>query len=86
MTALAAKHNAKTMVGIQGAFPSIIRKMKELVESGTIGKLLSSTIFASMSNGGATEVKNVRYFLDREIGGNVLTIRFGHSIEYICCG
>jgi predicted dehydrogenase len=86
MTALAAKHKAKTMVGIQGSFPSIIRKMKELVDSGRIGKLLSSSVFASMSNGGETEVKNVRYFLDRDIGGNVVTIRFGHAIEFITCG
>lgn len=60
--------------------------MKEIVESGRIGKVLSSSILASMSNGGATEVKNVRYFLDREVGGNVLTIRFGHAVEFITCG
>jgi predicted dehydrogenase len=86
MTALAAKHNSKTMVGIQGSFPSIMHKMKELIEGGRIGKILSSSILAHMSNGGATEVKNVRYFLDRDIGGNVLSIRFGHAIECITCG
>ena len=86
MTALATKHNSKTMVGIQGSFPSIIRKMKELVESGRIGKMLSSTILAHMGNGGETEVKNVRYFLDRDVGGNLVTIRFGHAIEFITCG
>ena len=86
MTALATKHNSKTIVGVQGSFPSIIRKMKKLIEGRRIGKILSSSILTHMSNGGATEVKNLRYFLDRDIDGNVLSIRFGHAIECITCG
>jgi len=83
MASLANKHGAKTMVGIQGSFSPVIRKMKELVEGGRIGKVLSSSVLASTGNGGLTEVKNVRYFLDRQVGGDILSIHFGHSIEFI---
>jgi predicted dehydrogenase len=86
MAALAASHNAKTMVGIQGSFSSVARKVSETIKSGKIGEVLSSTFFSSEGNGGKTEVKNVRYFIDREVGGNVLSIRVGHSIEVVTSG
>jgi hypothetical protein len=30
--------------------------------------------------------KNIAYFADREVGGNMLTINFGHGIEYMAEG
>jgi predicted dehydrogenase len=40
MASLAAKYNVKTIVGTQGSFsPRTVRKMKEMVEEGTVGKL-----------------------------------------------
>ncbi|TVY81618.1 Galactose/lactose metabolism regulatory protein [Lachnellula suecica] len=83
MAALAAKHGSKTMVGLQGSFSPVIRKLKETVAEEKIGKILSSTVFASMVNAGPKERKNVRYFLDREVGGSILSIHLGHAIEYI---
>ena len=90
MHSLAEKHGAKTIVGIQGAFSPVVRKMKEIVErddeEGGIGKVLSSTIVASVGNGDVWERKNVRYFLEREVGGNVVSIHLGHSLEFIASG
>ncbi|KAE9362953.1 oxidoreductase family protein-like protein [Stipitochalara longipes BDJ] len=87
MLSLSKQHGAKTIVGIQGSFSLVIRKMKEIVEKGKeeggIGKVLSSTIVASIGNGDVSERKNVRYFLEREIGGNVVSIHFGHTLEFI---
>lgn len=83
MAALAAKYNAKTMVGIQGSFSPVVRKLKQVIESGKIGNIVSSDVCASVGNGGRTESKNVRYFLDRKVGGNLLSIHFGHSLEFI---
>lgn len=57
--------------------------MKEIVEGGRVGKVLSSSFLASNGNGGPTEVKNVRYFLDHGVRGNILSIHFKHSIEFI---
>jgi predicted dehydrogenase len=60
--------------------------MKEMVGSGKIGKVLGSTIMASLGNGDTTERKNVRYFLKREVGVNVVSIHLGHSLEFIASG
>lgn len=86
MQALAAKHNAPTIVGLQGSFSPQVRKMKEVVESGRVGNVISSSWQAALGNGGATESKNVRYFLDRDVGGNVITIGVGHSLEFLHYG
>ncbi|KAB8221555.1 hypothetical protein BDV33DRAFT_76505 [Aspergillus novoparasiticus] len=83
MATLASKHNARTIVGIQGAFSPIIRKMRSVIERGEIGRVLASTITGSFGNNIDAESKNVRYFLDREVGGNPITIHVGHSLESI---
>ncbi|KAE8381573.1 hypothetical protein BDV26DRAFT_289421 [Aspergillus bertholletiae] len=83
MATLAAKHNARTIVGIQGAFSPVIRKMRSVIESGQIGRVLASTAIGSFGNSIDAESKNVRYFLDREVGGNPMTIHVGHTLEFI---
>ncbi|KAL2068549.1 hypothetical protein VTL71DRAFT_14886 [Oculimacula yallundae] len=80
---LARKHNVKTIIGLQGSFAEPIRKIKSLVDEGKIGKVLSSTMFAALGNSGRTESKNVRYFLDRDVGGNTLSIHFWHAMECV---
>jgi predicted dehydrogenase len=86
MAALAEKHNAPTVVGIQGSFSPEIRKLKEIIDSGRIGRVISSSWQAPFGNGGPTERKNVRYFVDRDVGGNVITIGVGHSLEFLASG
>lgn len=86
MAALAAKHSAPTIVGIQGSFSPEVRKMKEIIVSGRIGKVISSSWNVAFGNGGPTVRKNVRYFVDREVGGNVITIGVGHCLEFLTYG
>ncbi|KUJ07716.1 putative oxidoreductase [Mollisia scopiformis] len=81
MMELAAKSGSRTVVGLQAAFDPGMRMMKKYIDDGKLGRVLSSTVFASEINGGETEVKNVRYFMDREVGGNLVSIRFGHAFE-----
>lgn len=83
---LAAEHNAKTLVGLQGSFSPLIRKVKDIVESGTIGRVVSSSWQAALGNGGGVEGSRVRYFVDREVGGNVISIAVGHSLEFLNYG
>ncbi|KAF7596211.1 hypothetical protein BBP40_002743 [Aspergillus hancockii] len=83
MAALAAKHNAPTIVGIQGSFSPIIRKLRSVVESGEIGRILSSTAIGGFGNDIDAESKNIRYFLDREVGGSPMTIHVGHVVEFV---
>ena len=86
MTTLAKKHNAPTIVGLQGAFAPEVRKLKEVIDSGRIGPVVSSSWIASLGNGGGVERKNVRYFVDRKVGGNVVSIAVGHSLEFLTYG
>jgi predicted dehydrogenase len=86
MLSLSHTNGSRTIVGLQGSFSPVIRKMREMVGSGKIGKVLGSTIMASLGNGDTTERKNVRYFLEREVGGNIISIHLGHSLEFIASG
>jgi predicted dehydrogenase len=50
MAALAGRHGAKSLVGIQGSFSPVIRKMKQILERRGIGKVLCSSIAAGIGN------------------------------------
>ncbi|KAI9722729.1 MAG: hypothetical protein M1812_001660 [Candelaria pacifica] len=78
---LAREKGVKTMVGLQGRRGPPVQTVKGILESGRIGKVLSSTLVADAYNGGAVEMQGARIMLDREIGGNILTIHFGHIID-----
>jgi predicted dehydrogenase len=69
-------------VGLQGRQAPIIKKLKELVLGGRIGKVLNSTYVAQAGPGGPTLTKGVEYLVQKEFGGNLLTIFFGHEIDY----
>ncbi|KAK0109430.1 hypothetical protein ONS95_002124 [Cadophora gregata] len=93
MSELAKKHGGRTIVGLQGRYSEPVVKVRELVwgkgggvgevGGGRVGKVLGSTLFAALGNSGRTERKNVRYFLDREVGGNTLSIHFWHAMECV---
>jgi predicted dehydrogenase len=86
MTELAKKHNAKTILGIQASFSPLARKLRQFIDSGKLGKILSSSYVAAMGSLGANHSKVVRYFLDRSVGGNPVSIHLGHSLEFITTG
>lgn len=79
MLETARQSGSKTIVGLQGRANPVVQKLKQIIEEGRIGKVLSSTIYGSTTNGGAEESAKVRYITQREVGGNILTIHFGHS-------
>jgi predicted dehydrogenase len=69
----------KSFVALQGRQSPIVRKIKNLIESGRIGKVLSSSFIGAVGNGGGEESVATKYFTDRNVGGNPFTIGFGHS-------
>lgn len=83
MTAIAKKYNARNMVGLQGRLSPVVMRIKELLDGGRIGKVLSSSYLAAPSNGGATETWSLDYFTRREVGCSILTTGIGHSLEFI---
>lgn len=73
----------KAVVGLQARQAPIVKKVKQLVDSGKIGKVLSSTWAGYAGNGGESTPQAVEYIGRREVGGNLVTIHFGHAVDYL---
>ena len=54
-------------------------KLKELIASGQIGKVLSSEFHAARWISDPSVSSALKYFFARKVGGNFVTIRFGHG-------
>jgi len=70
-------------VGLQARQAPILKTVKNLIQEGKIGKVLSSTWTSQAGQGGATTAESYEYLSQREIGGNLLTVHFGHAIDWI---
>ena len=81
LNALAKKTHARTMIGLQGQLSPILLKVKSLIDQeDKIGKVLSTSLIAS----GGTRSRDalpegLKYFTQRDAGGNMVTIGIGHS-------
>lgn len=84
MADLAKKHNCKTVVGLQGRVAPSVLKVKDIVDSGRLGEIHSVT-FQGTTNVWQDNAAGERYsyFMDRKVGGNLLTIYGGHIIDSI---
>lgn len=75
-----ADHDQVAAVGLQGRFAPPVVKIKEVLQSGRLGKLLSTEVRIF---GGTKDRQNLtsglKYFTQKEIGGNAITIGFGHG-------
>ncbi|KAJ0119367.1 hypothetical protein J7T55_013606 [Diaporthe amygdali] len=75
---------AKSVAGLQGRVCPPVLKLKELIDSGRIGKVLSSEarVFANILARDSLS-EGLAYFADRKVGGSPLTITYGHVIDYV---
>lgn len=82
---IAKETGSRTMIGLQGQVSPIALKLKSLIEQEhRIGKVLSSSVLAF--GGTRTRdsfVEGLKYFTQKEVGGNMVTIGFGHMIDYV---
>ena len=78
LVALAKSKNVKAIVGVQSHTYPLVLKVKELITSGTIGKILNSTVTASIANMPVQYLESLEYFFNIKSGGNILTIYVGH--------
>lgn len=83
---LAKTHNVRTVVCAQGGVSMGSRKLQALLNLGIIGKVRSANVQAQTPWGGSSLPGNVDYFADKEVGGNIFTICFGHFMEVITSG
>lgn len=81
LTSLARKSGSKTVVGLQGRLDPTYGKVKSLIKTEKrIGKVLSSNLIAyGGTNDRASIGPGLQYFLNRKVGGNMVTILYAHS-------
>ena len=82
LTQLAKDKGVKTIVGLQARASPVVVKIRELVHSGKLGKILSSTVVGSFSGVPNTVwLEGAEYYLDAQAGAGLYKIFFGHC-EY----
>ncbi|ERF71909.1 hypothetical protein EPUS_08225 [Endocarpon pusillum Z07020] len=81
LTELAKRKNVKTLVGLQGRQTNITRTLKEIVASGKLGKVLSSTVVTESGFFDHEIPVKMKYFTEAKNGGNNYTILFGHFVD-----
>ncbi|KAF2804357.1 NAD-P-binding protein [Mytilinidion resinicola] len=79
LAALAKKKAVRTMVGLQARQSALVKKIKEIVDSGRIGKVLSVSFVGAAHNLGTAEMEKYEYLNHKEVGGNLVTIHFSHG-------
>ncbi|OSS48684.1 hypothetical protein B5807_06780 [Epicoccum nigrum] len=84
LTQLAREKGVRTMIGLQARQNPAILKAKEIVESGKLGKILTTTMFGHGMIFGPRMPDWFLYGLPIEAGANLLTIPFGHAVDALC--
>lgn len=83
MANLARKQGVKTMVGLQERRAPIYMKLKEMIDNGYFGDLLSCSVFWSGS-GILERTSEQRWRAETLSGTNALTVGLGHVIDPVC--
>lgn len=78
--ALTRQSGSQVAVGLQGRWAPVVLKLKEIIESGKLGKVLSSEV---RGYGGTKDRVSMpvglKYFGEWKVGGNPMTIQLAHS-------
>lgn len=88
MAASARAAGVRGFVGLQARSAPVVRYVRDLVKSGWVGEVLSTTLVASGMSWGAESDSRTSYLLDRAGGSTMLTIPFGHVVDAVqlCVG
>ena len=71
------------MVGLQGRCSPTFLTLKELIDDGYVGKVLSCHL-EQFGSGVLTRTSDRTWQGDRTLGATTLTISFGHAIDAMC--
>lgn len=72
----------RTAVDTKGRFTKIIQRVAEVVQSGRIGRILSSSVVGGVPTGGAApERAGLQYSLNKDSGSTILDIHLAHFLE-----
>jgi predicted dehydrogenase len=72
------------ITGLQARSAPAVRHLRDLVHDGYVGRVLSTTLVgASPSWGDVVDPRNA-YLQDDSLGGTMMTIPFGHTVDAVC--
>jgi predicted dehydrogenase len=83
LAALARKKNVRTIVGLQRRGSPAYLYMRELIQQGYVGQVLSVNMML-MNSGVLTRTADRTWQRDVTLGANTLTITFGHVLDAMC--
>lgn len=78
---LAQERGVRTVIGLQGRQNDAVNQIRRLVGNGVVGRVLSTTVMSAAGCLGPQELERHKYLNERAIGGDMLSIFFGHC-EY----
>ncbi|EXJ70925.1 uncharacterized protein A1O5_05917 [Cladophialophora psammophila CBS 110553] len=79
---LAREQGLRTAVGLQGRFSAITQRISQLVRSGRLGRILSTTAVGTVPTGdGKSEKRSSQYALDPANGATMVDVHLAHFIE-----
>lgn len=81
LAAVAARAGVRTFAGLQARSAPAVRQLRDLVADGFVGDVLSTSLVASGRRWGPVFEPGGAYLLDKENGGTMLTIPFGHTVD-----
>lgn len=83
LAALARAKNVRTMVGLQRRASPAYQYMRELIQQGYVGQVLSVHM-TLMNSGVLTRPSDRTWQRDVKLGANTLTITFAHVFDAMC--
>jgi predicted dehydrogenase len=83
LAALARRKKLHTMVGLQRRASPAFLYMRELIQDGFVGEVLSVNL-TFMGSGVLTRTSDRTWQRDVTLGANTLTITFGHAFDALC--
>ncbi|KAI0160023.1 NAD(P)-binding protein [Hypoxylon sp. FL1284] len=84
MAAAARENGGRTVVGFQGWYAPAVMKVREIVTSGRLGKVLSSEARGAGGTNDRTIMPSfMSFFTDSKIGSNPFSIGLGHLFDFV---
>ena len=84
LAALAKKQGALAVAGLQARSAPAVAYLRDLVEQGYVGEVLSTTLVGSGMGWGPTVEPFNAYLNDKKNGATMLSIALGHTADALC--
>ena len=84
LAALAKKKGVLAVAGLQARFAPSVAYVRDLIEQGYVGEVLSTTLIGSGMGWGPTVEPYNAYLNDRKHGATMLSIPLGHTADALC--